>query len=147
MTASVSIDRTSLALSALVISDAGATYLLTDKGLGRPATTRRNTYAPESPDMHGSLLLNSVKEQSALPLEVIVQADTAADLDAAIQALFDALDQFTYNTTVTVDGVAKVWASSPAAYGASDGYVDHSRVAQFFDVLAITIPVYPIPGA
>lgn len=150
MTANVSIDRTSLALPPLLIADAGdlaATYVLTGSGLGRPAITWRETRAPEHPDMHGSLLLRAVKEQSSLPLEVIVQADTAADLDAAVQALADAVWQFSYNITVTIDGGAKVWAATPAALAPSSGNEDAAKWLLHVDVLTITIPVYPIPGA
>ena len=151
MTASVSIDRTSLGLSALLIvsadTDPTATYVLTKKGLGRPAITPRETKAPDSPDMNGSVLLNVVKEQSALPLEVLVQSDTAANLDAAVQELADAVWQFRYPTTVNISGVSKVWSCTPSAVAPSSGGEDDAQWLQFVDVLQLTIPVYPIPGA
>lgn len=151
MTASVSIDRTSLSLPALVIVSADtnptATYVLTASGLGRPAITWRETKMPDSPNIAGSELLNAVKEQASLPLEVLVQSDTAANLDAAVQALADAVWQFSYDVTVTIDGVVKVWSCTPAGFAPSSGNEEAAKWLQRVDVLAITIPVYPNPGA
>lgn len=146
-TASVSIDRTALSMSALTISgDGTGTYSLTAKGLGRPAITARSTWFPDSPDVHGSRLRSAVKEQSSLPLEVVVQAASASALDAAVTALSDALWQFSFTTTVTVDGVSKVWTCSPASWAVASGVVEVSHAAAFLEVLTITIPVYPIPS-
>lgn len=145
--AQVSIDRSSLSLGALVISSTPTdTYVLTGAGLGRPGISWRYTYAPANPYIHGSALLGAVKDQSSLPLEVLVQSNTAANLDAAIKTLTDALDQFSYDVTVTVDGVAKTWSCDPGSYASTDGQVNDARQVQFVEVLAITIPVYPIPG-
>ena len=145
--AQVSIDRSSLSLAALILSSTPTdTYVLTAEGLGRPAISRRNTYMPNNPFIHGSELVGSVKEQSTLPLEVLIQSDTAANLDAALTALADALDQFSYNVIVTIDGVAKTWACDPANYGPTDNLVKGERQAQFVDVWSLTIPVYPIPS-
>lgn len=145
ISASVSIDRSSLSLAALTISgDGSGTYSLTRDGLGRPAITARSTYAEDSSDVAGSLLTQAVKEMSSLPLEVLVQAATSADLDAAISALDAALWQFSYQVTVTVDGVAKVYNCGPAAWAPSSGKVDHGLAAQFVDVLTVTIPVQPL---
>jgi hypothetical protein len=150
MTARVSIDRTSLSLSALVIADAStplATYVLTGSGLGRPAVTWRETYAPDNPYISGRTLLGAVKEQSSLPLEVLVQASTSAALDTAVQELADAVWQFSYDVTVTIDGLAKVWTCTPAAVAPSSGNEVAVKWLQHIDVLQLTIPVYPIPGA
>lgn len=150
MSASVSIDRTSLSLSPLVIvgpGDASTTYLLTKNGLGRPGVTQRLTYMPDSPYIHGSELLAAAQEQSSLPLEIVVQAATASALDAAVQALADAVFQFSYTVTVTpASGVSKTWACDPAALAPSSGGEIDAAWLQFVDVLKVTIPVYPIPS-
>lgn len=147
-TATVSIDRSDLSLAALVISgDGSGTYSLTDRGLGRPAITPRITNMPDSRDVEGSEILSAVKEQTALPLEVLVQATSTAALDAAIDALDAALWQLQYDVTVTIDGVAKVWHCTPAAWAVSSGVVEYARAAQFVEVLTITIPCKPTPEA
>lgn len=148
VTATVSIDRSSLSLSALTISsNSTGTYTLTENGLGRPAITARTHYASESPYFHGSTHVAVTKDQSALPLEVLVQAASSTALDTAINALDAALWQFTYDVTVTVDGVAKVWSCSPASWSIAESLVSHGRAVQYVELLTITIPCYPIPGA
>jgi hypothetical protein len=140
--ATVSIDRSSLTLAALVIADDGATYQLTKDGLGEPGISWRTTSMPDSQDVHGSEPLSHVKEQTSIPLEVMVKAASSSALKTAVTALKKALSQFSYPVTVTVDGVADTWSASPASW--SRGTVQPGQVAQFFTVLTITIPVYPI---
>lgn len=143
---SVALDRSSLSLSDLVIDDdTTATYVLLKDGLGRPGITWRLGAMPDSADVHGTEYVSAVKEQTSLPLRVMVQAASSAALDVAVTALEDALSQFTYPVTVDVDGVARVWSGAPAAWSTESG-VQHAYVAGFFDVLLVTIPVYPVPG-
>lgn len=138
----VSIDRTSLTLSALLISDDGSgTYSLTDKGLGRPGVSPLTTYAGTSRWLNGNTPISSVRENSTLPLQVLVQAASTAALTAAITALDAALWQFTYNTTTAHDG--KVWACHAAGWNVASGVVLHAHWSAFFEVLDIVIPVYP----
>lgn len=144
--ASVTIDRSSLSEADLTIADSG-TYCLTEKGLGRPGITWRKATAPDSADVHGSEYFAAVKEQTSLPLEVAILADSSAELEAAIDELTDALSQFTYTVTVTVGGVSKVWDAGPADWSAASGLVEFSKANRFFDVLKVTIPIYPIPGS
>ena len=145
--AAVSIDRTALSLSPLTISDDGTgTYSLTVGGLSRPVVTPRETKAPESRYFAGSELLAVTREQTSMHLEVLIQAASSSALDAAITALDNALWQFAYDVTVTVDGVAKVWHCTPAALGASSGLFESSHVADHFAVFALDIPCKPIPA-
>lgn len=147
MSDSVSVDRTSLSLSALSIADVvSGTYLLQKDGLGRPATMQRLTSMPDSADVHGTEYIAAAKEESSFVLKVIVQASTSSALDTAITALQDALSQFAYDITVTVGGVAKVWHASPASWSFGDGYVVDAMVLQHFELMTFTIPVYPIPS-
>lgn len=147
-TVSVSIDRTSLELDPLVIGGTGSdTFTLTESGLGRPGVTPRATTAGDSPWVHGSVTVAAVREQSALPLEVLVQADSDALLEAAIAELDAALWQFAYTVTVTVGGVGQVWAADPAAWSTAGDARRWAYAARFIEVLTVTIPVHPIPGS
>lgn len=139
-TASVSIDRTSLSLSALVIADDGATYQLGMDGLGEPNMTHRTTSMPDSQDVVGSEPVSAVKEATSLPLTVIIKGSSSAALKTAVTALTDALSQFTFTATVTVDGQSDVWTCSPASWARSTA-VQPGEVAQFFKVLTVTIPL------
>jgi hypothetical protein len=142
-TITVSIDRTSLSLSALAATNDGATYQIAQDGLGDPGITWRKSTMPDSDDIHGSEYVAAAKEQTSIPLEVIVKAASSSALKTARDALFAALSQFTYTVTVTVDGVSDVWTAGPADWARSTA-VQPGQVAQFFTVLTITIPVYPI---
>lgn len=142
-TVTVSIDRTSLSLSALSITDDGATYQISQDGLSRPGVTWRMAAVPNSADTHGTEYVAAAKEQTSIPLEVIVKAASSAALNTAVEALLDALSQFSFDVTVTVDGVAKTWAASPASW-APKAAAGPAQVAQHFEVLTVSIPVYPI---
>lgn len=142
---SVSVDRTSLSLPALVFDDDGPTFRLTEQGLGRPGITWRRTSAPDSINVHGTEYVGAAKEQSSLPLEVGVYAASTAALDAACAELEDSLSQFSYVVTVTEDGVSKVWSAGPADM--SSGIVDSGDVPAHIRTYAVSIPVYPIPGS
>lgn len=143
---SVTLDCSSISATdvEIVSDDFAATYLLLLEGLGRPAITWRLTAAPDSADVHGSEYVAAAKEQTTLPLKVLIQAASSAALDVAITALEDALSQFAYTATMVVDGVTKVWACGPAAYSPTSGLVDSNMVDGHFDVYTITIPVYPV---
>lgn len=142
---SVTIDRSSLSLADLVIDEAmdGTYVLLLGSRLRRPGTIWRKSAMPDSNDVHGTEFLTAVKEQADIPLKVMVQADTSAALDTAIDELDDALSQFTYPVTVDLDGVEKVWDASPAPWSPDD-LEEYQAVLQHFDVLTVTLPVYPI---
>lgn len=143
-TASLSIDRTSLSLSALVIADDSTTYRLAKGGFGRPAMTWRTTFAPDSINVHGSEPIAAVKEQTSIPAEVIVLGATWAAVDTAVTALETAVSQFSYDVTQTTGGVARAWAASPASWSSASSTVEPFNVDQKFEVLRLTIPVYPI---
>ena len=140
---SIAIDRASLTLATLTItSTPGGAFWLPEDGMTRPGVTWRRQYAGASPWLHGSTLTAAVKEQSTLPFTVYTQAATTATLRAQMDELENALSQFTFDTTVTIDGVARTWACDPADIGWGD--VDSGMVAAHMARAAISIPVYPI---
>lgn len=144
-TASVSIDRTSLTLSPLVLNGSGGgTYTLTPRGLGAVVTAWRYGWMPSHPDVHGDELLSATLENARLSLEVLVEAATSVALETAVTALNEALFQFSYEVTQTVDGVAKTWTCFPSVAVPVAGVVLHNEVAEHFGVFSMSIPVYPI---
>lgn len=143
--ATVTIDRSGLSLTDLTIETSGSgTYVIDQGGLGRVGMTSRETLATASPFVHGQLRTQVVLEESSLPLVVRVQSTTSAGLNTAVTALETALRQFTYTVTVTVDGVAKAWDAHPATIGSVDGLTAYERQIDYFEVLSISIPVYPV---
>lgn len=130
----------------ITIGDDGTSaYTLTVGGLGKPIITPRYTYAPESPDVDGKVLLQAARDLSALPLEVLVTGTSASDLDDKIAALDAALWQFSYTVTVTVAGVATVYRAQPTVSQVASGATLHSFADQNMAVLSVTIPVQPNP--
>jgi hypothetical protein len=142
MATQVSIDRSSLSLSALVVASTYQTGLyLAAEGLGRPAKTWVRNYATAR-DWNGAVPTDARLDQSTVPLAIYIQGTSTADLESRYATLEAALYQFTYDLTVTVDGTTKVWAAE-AADLVPAGY-DVSFTLQFLQLVAVTIPVYPV---
>lgn len=145
-TLTISISRTSLALSALTLSAANDATALGVVSYAEPAVAQRIEWAPDSKYVHGSQSLSSAYEHSMLNFEA---GTNLATTEAASRALFAeiraAINQFTYTVTVTVDGAtAEVWTCQPGSLGAvSRSYEDlrsHSVVRP------VSIPCHPVPS-
>lgn len=144
MSASVTIDRSSLGLADLVVTGtapAGDGFFLADGGLAEPTFDVRSTYAPDSAYTAGKQLLAAALEASTLPVGVVAQASTTAALAALKAELAQAVWQFAYTVTLTLDGTAQAWDAGPCwpAWGAlSSAWVDvHMARAN------VVIPVQP----
>lgn len=143
----VAIDRSRLPGSPaplLIRGDSSLNYQLPrDGGLGEITKAWRRSYAT-SPYVHGALQTSAVLEQSSLPMRVQVWGDTAAQLDQRLEDLEEALFQFYFTTTITLNGVAKSWACDCA-----DVTPEAPRapfLKRMLQRVVVTIPVYPIPG-
>jgi hypothetical protein len=136
-TLTISIARTSLSLSPLVLSAADDATALGIADYTEPAIQQRVKYAPDSDYVHGSTALASSLQQTMLNFDV--STDLAASESAAralIAELRTALGQFSYNVTVTVDGsTAEVWACDPGSVG---------TVSRTFENLKSHNAVYPV---
>ena len=142
----LTLTRASLSLPDLVISsDPAGAFVLPEDGIGEPDITWRYTYAPPSGDLHGSILLAAVKEHSSLPLVINVHGSTAAELQTNKQALTDALEQWSYNAQLLVNGQGGTWSCDPTSPNWGD--FDSGMARAFMARASIVIPVYPIPGA
>lgn len=143
----ISINRTSLSLSALsmsaLLADGTALGIV---GYQEPAKTPRVGYAPSSNYEHGDTVLSWSWQQSILNFDVVpVNPATEAVARDLIDQLVTAVSRVQYQTTVTVNGVAKVWTcdvGSVTPAGART-LVDLKTKAP---VWAVSIPCYPIPA-
>jgi hypothetical protein len=113
---SVSIDRTSLSLSALVIGDHpdAGTYWLPEGEFVRPAFAAVHTTANESAYVDGRTLLAVRRDQDELTFTVYARAANSGALETARNALAAALWQYPCPITVTEDGVATVYDGWPS---------------------------------
>lgn len=146
-TFSISIDRTSLSLSPLVLSgDAGTTAELGVANYSEPAMLPRVGYAPSSDFVHGDLALGWTYQQTLLNFDVFAtspadeqeQRDLIADLVAAVT-------QFpAYEVTVTVDDAApETWTCDPGSV-TPNGSRNWADVKHHNPVWAVSIPCYPV---
>lgn len=147
MAASVSIDRTSLSLSALDLPGIPSTTValwLPEDGINRPLFAYRLGYAPDSAYMAGRAPLTAALGDGVLNIVVYARGTDATTLAAQRTLLTTALSQWAYDITVTVGGVAETyeaWPSRPAW-----GLADSGMAGAFLDKATAAIPVNP-PGA
>lgn len=142
MSLSLTIDRTSISLSALVISTTPAAGMwLPEQGLVRPDMDYRRTYAPDSSYVPGRTILAAVLEASTLPATVYFRAATTSALVTLENTLTAALAQWAYTVTLTIDSSAWSWTGEPTrpAFGA----VDSGMARSFMSRAVLTIPINP----
>lgn len=149
-TVTVSIDRTGLSLGALTFTGtkSGATRGIVN--YVPPALISRIAYMPDSDSVHGSEATAASWQQAILGFDwVPVDAASETVVQAAYLEVAAAVGQFSYTVTTQVGGApAQVWRADAGSIqlGGSSGrtYVD---LANRVPVYAVTIPVYPLPGA
>lgn len=98
--------------------------------------------------VHGDYLVNAVKAQGTLPLAVRVKGTTQSQIDSNLAALCRALEQFTYQLTITLEGVTWTWQCDPADYGVDEKgeFSKFHRLAKQ-TVVTAQIPRHPVPIA
>lgn len=146
-TLTISIDRTSLSLSALVFSGSLDGTVLGIVNYQPPAFQMRVNYAPDSADVHGSEALSASYQQALLSFDWMRDASTTeTQVQAAREEVRAALAQFSFTVTTQVSGApAEVWSASPGSLTPpARTYMDLTHLTPVFGV---SIPVYPIPGS
>lgn len=141
---SLTLDRTSLGLAPLVITDdpADALYLPED-GVVWPVFGTRYTRAPSSAYESGNgELLAAVREATDLPVVIYAHGDDAAALAVAKGVLEDAVAQWSYALTLTVDSVAYPF-SAELVLDVPWGPIDSGMVRAHMAAAAFSIPLNP----
>lgn len=144
-TLTISISRTSLSLSPLVLSAANDATTLGITAYTEPAREQSVEWAPDSRYVHGSVALSSRLPQTILNFDVGTDlASTEAAARTLIEALRTAAGQFSYDVTVTVDGApAETWACAPGSVGA--GVRTYENLRSHNTVYPVSLPCHPIP--
>jgi hypothetical protein len=140
---SVTFDRASLSRADLVITDnpfAGGFHIPED-GVGDPQFAMRRTLADESSIVNGRILLASAVDLGTMLLRVYAHGDSSADVAARKEELAAATSQWSYDLTVTVDGVARTYAAQPEL--PNWGPIDSGMVKAHMAVCSIVIPINP----
>lgn len=143
-TATLSIDRTGLSLSALVFdgADTGTTHVLVE--MNEPARVNRTSYASAGRFMHGLVPVASTWEHTTLAATVRLEAASAAALETAKDALVAALGQFSFTVTTTVNGVANVWQAERGSMVLAGDSLEYENLRRDVERYRITIPVHPV---
>ena len=140
----VSIDRTSLSLPPLVLSnDPTGVYVIPEDALVEPEFDERASFADDSPHVAGSLLTQSVLglgSWACSPLNV--HGADPADLKANKRALEAALRQFRFEATITIVGAPDTYSCirGKVSWGTVDSGVTRANMAR----ASITVPCQPL---
>lgn len=143
--ASITVDRTSLGKAALVIADDGATFRLTEEGVGYVVQSVRVTTAPDSINVDGSEVTGFARNATGLAVEFHVFGASSAAVAASVAELEEAFYRLDYPVTRTVDGVSVTYSGGPCALTPKRATVDASVAAAHFDTFGVTIP-FPNPN-
>lgn len=143
----ITIDRTSLSLSPLVLSGSEDGNDLGVTSYQAPALQARIGYAPDSANIDGSEAISAAWQQSLMSFNYV--ADRAADETesrASYAEVVAALAQFEYLVTTVENGApAQIWTANRGSIAPPQR--SYGDMVSGQPVYAITIPVYPIPGA
>ena len=147
-TLTITIDRTSLSLSPLVLSGSADSNALGIVSYQAPPRLALVTYAPDSINITGSEALAAKLQHANLNFDWMCDTtDDETDMQAAYVEVAAALGQFSYLVTTQVSGApAEVWSADMGSVTPPQRtYVDMVHPDAL--VIAVTIPVYPIPGS
>lgn len=146
-TLTISIDRTSLALVPLVMSAANDGTPLGITDYAEPAILPRITYAPDSAYEHGSMPLARVWQDTIVGFEVTTDlAVTEAAARLLVAELRQAVSQFAFTVTVTVDGApAETWTCHTGTVQPV-GSRTFSNIENHDPTWSVTIPAHPVPA-
>lgn len=144
-TLTISISRTSLALAPLVLSAADDANPLGITDYTEPAVLPRVTFAPDSAYENDSLQLAVAWQQTILGFEVTTDlAATEAASRLLIAELRQAVSQFSFTVTVTVDGApAETWTCHTGSVVPVSSRT-FSDLENHDPEWSVTIPAHPI---
>ncbi len=145
-TLSVTLDRTTLSLADLVAGSqfSGASAWLPEGGIAFPKFARRKTRAPASSVLDGDgALLARVAGMGVLPLSVYLGADTDSELWDLREEWQAAVDQWTYDLTLTVASASRTFTAECVDDEIDWGEIDSGMVRARICRGMVAIPLYP----
>lgn len=147
-TLTISISRTSLGLSPLVLSGSDDGTTLGVMSYQPPPLQARVEYADDVPGVHGSEAVGWSWQQSVLGFDFVADVATEAEAQAAKAELVAAVSQFSFTVTTQVSGApAEGWSANPGSVvSASSSGRTTLDLVYVWPAWSVAIPVYPIPG-
>lgn len=142
----ITIDRTSLSLSPLVLSGVDDANVLGITRYVPPALQQRRTYMPDSAGVKGSELVEKAYQQAILAFDFVTATTSESTAQSKYAEVAAAVDQFSFTVTTQVSGApAQVWSADAGdiQLAAADGrtYLDLVGANPEY---AVSLPVYPI---
>lgn len=141
---SVAFSRTSLTLSTLTVTNTpGGSFWLPEDGVEWPRFGRRKEHSPPSRYLSGRTLLARVSDVGTLPLNIYAGAASTSALETLKAELQTAVDQWTYDLILTVDGAAVTYTAECVDDDIAWGDIDSGRVRAHIARGTVAIPLYP----
>lgn len=142
----ITISRTELALTPLVLSGTNDANLIGVTSFTEPARVPDIEYAPTS-NLYRDVPLSVSYRQGVLGFDVVThKSATEQASQDLLDDLRDALGQFAYTTTTVINSAsAKVWTCNTGAMSPIERTLVNLK--HFNPVASVTIPCYPIPGS
>lgn len=118
-------------------------YNIARNGIGPGAVSWRRITV-QSPFVSGRTLVHAIRDVGEVPIKLRVVGDDAEDVHEKINALLQAVSQFSYTITVDIDGVVYSWEAEPADWSVGEGgsWQDLHLRSNTQDV-SLSIPVNP----
>ena len=137
----LSIDRASLGLLPLAVTNTGrtaGTYVLDANGWN-PGRVQRDNAVATSRWLSGGKLVSTREEIISLELTVRVWGSSVANMRTMVDALGDALGQYSYTVTETITGAlsTNVYTCMPASWAVES---DPNQWRQFTTLFTASIP-------
>lgn len=145
-TLTITISRTELSLSPLVLSGSDDANPIGVANFVEPARQARVKWAPSSDDVHGDVALSSSFQQAIIGFEAFTdQAASEAASRLLLDALWAALSQFAFTVTDVVDGApGRVWSCNTGSM-VPTGPRSYLDMQGHNAVWSVSIPCHPIP--
>lgn len=122
-----------------------APYWFTPDGFPPAVKTPRVTEV-SAPFVDSMMPTHMTLDSAVLAYTVFVSGASASQLDNRIEALNDALLQFSYTVTTDRDGIVKVYACWSGLMAPVDLGRDDQMQAAFLAKYSLTIPCHPTPA-
>lgn len=136
------ITRTWLSTSNLVLAASTGYYIQRD-GFGPGEVTFRKNEA-ESPYVAGKYLTHAVKDQQTSTLKVRVLGTSQSVLYTRMEALAEAVEQFSFTLTLTINGTLFQYECDASDYSVGDsGSVQDLWLRSDTQIMTIQIPHKP----
>lgn len=144
------VGRASMGLGDLVITntaDLTCPYVIGRNGFG-PGSVQWRKKTVESPFVNGRFVVSQVKDAVSMTLSVRVKGASFDWLDYHVQQLVNAMSQFDYSVTWTINGVTHTYRCEAADWAIGEGGVIQDLEARSWTQMCnFVVPRQPVPLA